>query len=98
MARVRWTVRGTLNVRHMFNETRNRYGNTSPLEDVQVRISGRSRVAGRWGPWGRWGEVRTDRRGRFALTAPSTEGSDGYAFRFVSGATTSSCMATTQGR
>ena len=57
MARVGWTIRGRVLVRHQFTELSSTYGAISPLADTRVRVQARARVAGKWGTWKKWDEI-----------------------------------------
>lgn len=63
-----WTVKGKLAVEHRLRELKDAYG-TSALENVQVKVSAKHKVAGVWGTWNDWPIVRTKADGSFSVTA-----------------------------
>lgn len=68
-ARCDWSVKGTLQVEHSrLTKVANVFGDTSPLANIRVKVSARTRVAGIWGIWNGWPEERTDARGAFEVT------------------------------
>lgn len=62
-----WTVKGDLKVQHRLTELKQQYG-TSALENVEVKVSAKHKVAGVWGTWGSWSTVRTKADGTFSTT------------------------------
>lgn len=66
-ANCNWTVKGRLSVKH--RDVMQELGSVSDLENVQVKVSAMSKVAGVWsGKWGSWGTVRTDSAGNFSVS------------------------------
>lgn len=66
--KVTWTVTGTAQATHQISELRTKFGTTSSLEGVLVKISARTKVGLVWGTYNKWGEVRTSANGRFTIS------------------------------
>lgn len=62
-----WTVKGKLAVEHRLDALKNAYG-SSALENVQVKVSAKHKVAGVWGTWNDWPIVRTKADGSWSVT------------------------------
>lgn len=63
-----WSVSGTLKVENArLSKMRNKFGEVSPLENVLVKVSARTRVGLVWGTWNAWPKTRTDASGRFTV-------------------------------
>jgi hypothetical protein len=71
---VKWTVKGTVKVTHQISELATKYGATSPLEGVLVKVSAKSKVAGVWGTYAKWDQLRTDKNGKFSFTKDKSSG------------------------
>lgn len=69
-----WTVTGKLTVAPELRELQVRYGDIVNLSGVQVRLSGRQRVAGKWATYAPWGTVRTNKDGEFRFVYKKTCG------------------------
>ena len=63
-----WTVEGKAKVEHQLSELRDKYGATSPLQGIKVKLQARKKVAGFWGNWAKWDEVTTRSDGSFEVT------------------------------
>lgn len=62
-----WTVNGTVSVDHEEQSFRDALGSNSTLEGINVKVSARTKVAGRWATWKSWGTVRTSSNGYFSV-------------------------------
>jgi hypothetical protein len=62
-----WTVKGKLAVEHRLDALKDAYG-SSALENVQVKVSAKHKVAGVWGTWNDWPIVRTKADGSWSIT------------------------------
>lgn len=66
--KVNWTVKGALKATHQISELSTKFGSTSALEGVLVKVSARTKVGPLWGTYNKWGEVRTDANGKFTIS------------------------------
>lgn len=66
--KVTWTVKGSLKATHQLSELSTKFGPTSSLEGVLVKVSARTKVGLVWGTYNKWGEVRTDANGKFTIS------------------------------
>ena len=68
-ARCDWSVSGTLKVENArLTKMKNKFGETSPLENVLAKVSARTKVGLVWGTWNAWPQTRTDANGKFTVT------------------------------
>ncbi|MBI2571776.1 MAG: hypothetical protein HYV63_32605 [Candidatus Schekmanbacteria bacterium] len=63
-----YTVRGTVSVEHQIDELADSLGTSSPLENIQVKVSAKVKVLGVWATWGEWDTVRTGSTGSFSVS------------------------------
>ncbi len=62
-----WTVNGTVSVDHEKSSFRDALGSNSKLEGINVKVSSRTKVLGKWATWNSWGTVRTNANGYFSV-------------------------------
>ena len=70
---VKWTVKGTVKVKHQLDKLKTELG-TSPLQGIEVKISAKSKVLGVWGTYASWGTVRTSANGKFSISKDKSTG------------------------
>jgi hypothetical protein len=59
-----WRIEGVLEVEHQLTEMKTKFGESSPLANIEVKVSGKTGSAL---PWGEWGTTRTNSKGEFSV-------------------------------
>lgn len=78
-AKQRWTIKGTVKVKHLMPELKNAFGTSNGLAGIKVKVSARSKIPGGWGTWKSWGTLTTNSQGKFSIS--KEKGSDRRQFK-----------------